>query len=383
MRKVSAVIVAGILGIFLAGCASTGTAPAAAAAPPAPAEQSILVMPISQLSFTNGFALKIFKVESGLYPFVQCYMRTFNQEMQPLINLNPANVGVMVQGKAYDPLKRQYAVQTMYNREEPIRVVMVLDCSTSMALGFEYAKTAITRFCDSKRPQDQVAVLALRGPNGCELVSNFERDAAAISRRLADVPCDGGQSRLYDAIGAAMQMCAMSSQGGVNSGAAEYIISNSIVVLSDGNDEGSALSRGELMGRITSLQVPVPIYTLAYSGSAEQYKNLQALSSNTFGVYYSIGQVFANLQRSVENILNILQNDYVVTIRSHVPADGNRHSIHIGVEYPSQSGKMTYQRTEFDAVEAPLQIAPVREAWEKIDKLMPPPPDGNPFLPQL
>ena len=36
----------------------------------------------------QGYGLKIFRVESGLYPFVHVYMRTFDQEMNPLVNLN-------------------------------------------------------------------------------------------------------------------------------------------------------------------------------------------------------------------------------------------------------------------------------------------------------
>ena len=59
----------------------------------------------------QGYGLKIFRVESGLYPFVHVYMRTFDQEMNPLVNLNVLNIGVMVEGRAYDPRKKQYVIQ--------------------------------------------------------------------------------------------------------------------------------------------------------------------------------------------------------------------------------------------------------------------------------
>jgi hypothetical protein len=40
-------------------------------------------------------------------------MRTFDQEMNPLVNLNVLNIGVMVEGRAYDPRKKQYLIQPL------------------------------------------------------------------------------------------------------------------------------------------------------------------------------------------------------------------------------------------------------------------------------
>lgn len=53
----------------------------------------------------GGYGLKIYRVSYDLYPFVQVYFRTFDQRMQPLVNLNYMNIGVMVKGKSYDPRK--------------------------------------------------------------------------------------------------------------------------------------------------------------------------------------------------------------------------------------------------------------------------------------
>ncbi len=330
----------------------------------------------------QGFALKIFRVESGLYPFVQVYIRTFDEKKQPLANLNEMNIGVMVKGRSYDPMKRQYMVESLRNRSEATRTVAVIDCSKTMAgAPFDDVLKAIARFIDSKRPQDQVAVLAIRDTTeGYEMVSNFERDANALGRRLADIKCDGMETRLYDAIGGAVQMCGMVSQGGTTSGDAEYIVSNSIVVFSDGKDEGSAISREELNTRISNLPVPIPIYSLGYSKVDPEFlKNLQALSNNSFGIYYPIGETTAAMQRCVEEIQNILQNDYVVTLRSYVPVDGMTYPLKIGVEWPSRSGKMTYQGANFEAVEAP-PVQRVLEAQAKLQAVLKPLPDVNPYL---
>ena len=80
----------------------------------------------------QGYGVKIFRVESALYPFDHVYMRTFDQEMNPLVNLNVLNIGVMVEGRAYDPRKKQYLIQPIRNREEATRTILALDVNKGM-----------------------------------------------------------------------------------------------------------------------------------------------------------------------------------------------------------------------------------------------------------
>lgn len=325
---------------------------------------------------------KIYRVDYSLYPFVQVYFRTFDENKQPLVNLNELNIGLMVKGRAYDPMKRQYRIESVRQMQVGTRTVLVLDASKSMAgAPFEAALRAAARYVDTKRPQDEIAVLAIRDEKeGYQLVSQFERDPLAVARRLADVQVDGMQSRIYDSVGAAMQMCGLSGQGSLDPGIENYIVSCSIVVFSDGLDEGSALAREELMGRITNMPVPVPIYSLAYSKrSDEHFKNLEALSKNSFGNYYNVGETVDRMQSIVEEIQNIVQSDYVVTFRSYLPVDGESHALKLGVEYPTGSGKFTYDSGSFEAIEPP-PVTGIRERMEALNAMLPPLPDGNPHF---
>ena len=327
----------------------------------------------SDVGLPGTYGLKVYKVNDILYPFVQVYFRTFNKEMQPLVNLNELNIGLMVKGRAYDPAKRQYFIQSLRQRQEATRTAIVLDASKSMAgLPFEASLRACARFIDSKRPQDEVSILAIKDTKeGYEVVSEYERDSAALARRLADVRADGKRTRLYDAIGAALQGCGASSQGSVGTSSATYISSCSVVVMSDGRDDGSAISREELNTRISNMAVPIPIYSLAYSKLSQKYfLNLQSLSKNSFGKYYLIAEAFEKMQRVVEEIQNIIQGDYVLTFRSYIPVDGNEHSFKVGVEYPSGSGKYTYDAAKFEALEAP-PVGPVDQKLYELDKAMP------------
>jgi len=332
----------------------------------------------------GGYGLKIYKVESGLYPHVQVYFRTFDENQQPLVNLNELNVGLMVKGKAYDPVKRQYRLNSIRQRQEATRSVLILDTSSSMAgAPFNAALNAVVHFIESKRPQDEIAILSIDkngNKTGYNMVSEFERDNGALARRLASINANSKQSRIYDTIGAAMQMCGMSSQGSASPGKGDYIVSCSIVVFSDGKDEGSALSREELNARISALAIPVPIYSLAYTKNTKDFKNLESISKNSFGVYYPIGESVERLQPTVEQIQNILQSDYVLTFRSAIPVDGEEHAIKVGVEYPSGSGKYTYESAKMEAIEPPPAPA-ILNTIVDLDKLIPPlPQSATPYF---
>ena len=338
----------------------------------------------AQSAAPGTYGVKVYRVDSSLYPYVQVYFRTFNELKQPLVNLNELNIGLMVKGRAYDPMKRQYRVESIRQKQVGTRTVLILDASKSMAgPPFESALRAAARYVDTKRPQDEVAVLAIRDTKeGYYPVSAFERDPAAIARRLADVQVDGKQTRLYDSIAAGMQLCGASGQGSVTPSIDNFIVSCSLVVFSDGWDEGSALSRDDLNGRITSMAVPIPIYSLAYSKlSTEHFKNLEALSKNSFGNYYLIGETYDRMQQIVEEIQNINQSDYVLTYRAYVPVDGETHAMKLGIEYPSGSGKFTYDAGNFEAIEPP-PVGGIVEKLKALSQAIPPLPNANPFFEQ-
>ena len=330
----------------------------------------------------KGYGLSIFKVESGLYPFVQAYIRTFDENLNPLVNLNELNIGLMVKGRVYDVSKRQYVIQSIRNRQEAVRSILVMDTSGTMSgAPFESALSAAARFIDAKRPQDQVAIIALSdNKDGYELVSNFERDPSALGRRLADVVATNKVTRLYDAVAAAMLLSGGVGAGGETTNDASYIASTSIILFSDGKDEGSAITRSDLMTRITSLEIPIPIYSLSYTNTSIEFlKNMQALSKNTFGKFYDIGEAYETMTQTVESIQDIIQNDYVLTFRSYLPVDGEEHKLKIGVEYPARSGKMRYTNSAFESI-SPPNFKGILEAQERLDQAIPALPDSNPYM---
>jgi hypothetical protein len=299
-------------------------------------------------------------------------MRTFDQEMNPLVNLNVLNIGVMVEGRAYDPRKKQYMIQPIRSREEATRTILVLDTNKDLkGAAFEAMIRSAARFIDAKRPQDQVAILALdNSSEGCTVLSNYDREPGTLGRRLADLQPHSDKTRLYDGVAAAMQM-AGGAVGGNSSSEVEYIVSTSILVLGSGRDDDSAISRSDLMTRISGLAIPVPIYALCFSGSeGKEQRNLQALVMNSFGKFYTVGGAYDTITRNIEDIQNVMQSDYVLTFRAYVPVDGGKHNVKVGVEYPTGSGVMYYDAAAFEAIEPPT-FPQVLEAQQALDKVIP------------
>ncbi|MDX9834937.1 MAG: hypothetical protein RBT36_06915 [Desulfobulbus sp.] len=168
-----------------------------------------------------------------------------------------------------------------------------------------------------------------------------------------------------------MQMAAGAVSSGSSSSDVNYTVSTSIVVLSNGRDDDSAISRSDLMTRISGLKIPVPICTLCFAGGEDRdQRNLQALAKNSFGKHYRIGADYGTITRNIEEIQTIMQNDYVLTFRAYIPADGGRHHVKIGVEYPTGSGIMYYDSSTFEALEPPT-FPGIIEAQQKIDKAIP------------
>ena len=57
----------------------------------------LVVSPGTAQSTAPGtYGVKVYRVDSSLYPYVQVFFRTFNEAKQPLVNLNQAIVNGVV-----------------------------------------------------------------------------------------------------------------------------------------------------------------------------------------------------------------------------------------------------------------------------------------------
>jgi hypothetical protein len=280
-------------------------------------------------------------------------------------------VQLAVEGRRYDPAKGQYRVEVLRDLAEPIDSVLVLDTRGALAgAPFEAAREAALRFVAAKRPQDAVALVVTREvAAGFELASDFERDPAALESRLRGLQAGGKASRLFDAVGAALDRAGAASANGA--------VATAIVVLSDGFERGSALSRDALDARIAALRPSIPIYAIAYSRvTSAHFDNLEELAAGSSGIYQEVGEGVGRMARLAEGIQRVLQGDYLVTFRSYLPADGGSRGFELGVE--GQGGAAPAASGRFEAVvETGAAAHPQRLA--ALDALLPRRADGDPY----
>ncbi|MCH8900712.1 MAG: VWA domain-containing protein [Chloroflexi bacterium] len=125
-----------------------------------------------------------------------------------------------------------------------IAVVLALDVSGSMAGGaLTQAKTAAHRFLNDLAPQDTVAIVAFG--NAVVPLLAFTTDRAAAGAAIDGLTASGSTA-LYDATVASIRLA-------VDSGNSRL----AVVLLTDGVDDGSLLSRADALATAQTLGVPV------------------------------------------------------------------------------------------------------------------------------
>ncbi|HXK61301.1 MAG TPA: VWA domain-containing protein [Acidobacteriota bacterium] len=137
-------------------------------------------------------------------------------------------------------------IMTFYSEAFPVHVVLLLDASRSTRLIQDQIHRAALKFVESLGPDDRVAVMAFhRQPNQ---VCNWTNNVAQIEAGLKSVQVSGATA-LYDALWAAYDLL-------------EPIEGRkAIVVLTDGADTGSKISREQLLWRAENS--PAMVYVIS------------------------------------------------------------------------------------------------------------------------
>lgn len=323
---------------------------------------------------SQAFGVKSYFVNPAFYPYVMVYFKTTDANGEPLVNLNPMNIGLMIQGKAYDMSKRQYAVQSMGSRNEGFRTVLVIDASGSVADFFGDIKNAASSYIRLKKPNDEVAIIAL-GDSVVDVCA-FTKDANRADLYLRDVKPTGSRTPLYDGIARAIAMC-HSAAGITSTNASDYIVQSNIVVISDCMDEHSMFTRENILGKVASMSPPVPIYSMAYVRKYHQgHKDMAAISTASFGRFFPVNSA-SSFVRISDKIQSINRSDYVLTFRAYQPVDGNRYSGQVVVNY---EGRGTHDEFTYQTMQPPLITPGMREIWNRLNAEMPPVPDSNPYM---
>ncbi|MFQ5792417.1 MAG: VWA domain-containing protein [Acidobacteriota bacterium] len=193
----------------------------------------------------------------------------------------------------------------IFTREDlPLRMVILLDTSSSMRMRMSMAQEAAVRFVRSLKPDDRVKVVEFndRVLTLMDFSSDFDQVAQAIQETAP-----GGATSLYEALYISLRSLSRPRKG---------IERQAIVVLSDGADTRSLVTFEDV--RELARKADVMIYAISLRGSKEdlrkdKYRNakyeLETLAMETGGSAHAPERI-DDLAGVYERIASELKSQY-------------------------------------------------------------------------
>ena len=222
------------------------------------------------------------------------------------------------------------AVETRFDPEAPIAVMLVIDVSGSMrGQPMADAKTAAIRFLEQLGEQDRAAVIAFStlvdfdAPNP-DLEREFTTDKEELIALVETLEAGGGTA-LYDALFKAIRQTDRADLG--------Y---RAILLLTDGVDEGPG---SQVATRDTPVQeaqrANLPIFTIGL-GSLIDPGYLELLARTTGGTF-QLAPDSDLLDETFQNVIERLKQQYLVTYESGYDCDGRSHRVEVRVSVAARS----------------------------------------------
>ncbi len=223
---------------------------------------------------------------------------------------------------------------TQFSTEDaPLSVVLVFDCSGSMGEKLRRSRMAAVEFMKTANPEDEFALVTFN--DSVRLVSRFGDPPEDMLSRLAFIESKG-RTALLDAVYLAMNQMRH----------AKYA-RRAILVISDGGDNSSRYSEGEVKER--AREADVQIYSvgimepaMARGRTPEELSGaalLDEISKMTGGRMYEIDDV-DQLPGVAAQLSRALRNQYVLGYSPSGPRDGKLHRIIVKLVRPEGTPKL-------------------------------------------
>ncbi|HEX3068099.1 MAG TPA: VWA domain-containing protein [Thermoanaerobaculia bacterium] len=178
--------------------------------------------------------------ESVSVGYVMIPFTVLGDQGRPLKDLRDAEVDLMVDG--------QRVRSDMFEKSEnaPVSFAILLDGSGSMALAgkMDSARAAIGALIGHRRPGDEFALYVFAASKAIEVVP-FTENVAQITNGLAKID-PYGKTAFFDALVTMPERSLLGKNP-----------SRAIILLSDGIDNASSMTRGALASRLQGISVPI------------------------------------------------------------------------------------------------------------------------------
>ena len=253
----------------------------------------LLLLPLGGAAQEQTLTVELAGFDTEEWPQAQAVVTVLGNDGRPLANLTEEHFRAQLNGSAL-PVT---AVTAGVDSSLGIAVVLALDVSGSMGGGaLAQAKAAAHRFLEGLGPQDSVAVVAF-GDTVVSLLA-FTQDRVAAGAAI-DSLTPAGNTALYDATADSVRLAA----GSDNSRLA-------VVLLTDGVDDGSQISRADALATAETLAVPVFAIGLGTNLDRAYLRELATVSGGRFAETPSA----QGLAQLYEEAAELLRGQYILTL---------------------------------------------------------------------
>lgn len=284
----------------------------------------------------------ISQTNSTSFPIVTANLTLVDGTGRPVVGLGRADFELFEDGQPVG----DFQVGTAVDSTEPLVVALVIDTSGSMeGKPMADAKAAAGTFIQGLGPNDRAAVISFA--EQARLVQPFTPDKAALMQAIASLDAIG-DTALHDATILAAQALARETSG-----------RRIAIIMSDGDDTASLSDAHTAVTAM--LMAGAPAFTVGLGHNLDTAV-LQNLASRSGGIAL-FAPSSADLQTAFGNIADQLRNQYVLTFRSALQADGGRHSLLVRAR---ASGTAAEAQGSFVASSVPPEITIISPTEQQV-----------------
>ncbi len=264
--------------------------------------------------------LSIHQAEADAKGNVRVLTAVTDSNGRAVSGLSAANFAVAVEGEEI----RNARFERTRGRD-PLSVILAMDVSGSMrGPGIDAAKNGASEFLSRLDANDFCALLSFG--EGVRLTADFTRDRGVIEAALASLDATDAKTHLYQAVFDAVKRAKSAPTS-----------RSTVVVLTDGRDDGSSLGVEDVIAQVTSAGVPV--YTLAY-GPGSDVRLLGRISTLSGAVSY-VAPEAGELRQTYAAIVDQLNNEYLLTFLIRPLSSGSRRGT-VVLKVGSQTARASF-----------------------------------------
>jgi Ca-activated chloride channel homolog len=234
--------------------------------------------------------------------------------------------------------KKEQEIVSFTSEDAPLSIGVVFDCSGSMGNKLEKSRQAVTQFFKTANPEDEFFLVEFN--DGADLVQPFTTNLEEIQNRLTFTQSKG-RTALLDAINLALNEMRKARNP-----------RKALLVISDGGDNSSRYTEGEIKNRVK--EADVQIYTIGiYEPIGSRSRTPEELAGP--GLLTELAEQTGARQYAVEN-LNELP-DIAAKIGVEL-----RNQYILGYTPQNQEHDGKYRRVQVK-LNQPRGLPPLRAFW--------------------